>query len=112
MQPKSRVKQSGWAIPSSWIAFFGVTFLLYMALLLYGQSVLRGVLEEKTTRVAEVVISSVRPEVLLAGKIIGIGGVAVTQMGIWMLSSFWIGSNVVPMMIRRNAPAMGAASAG
>ena len=88
-----------------------VAFLLYMVLVLYGQTVLRSVIEEKTTRVAEVVISSVRPEILLAGKIIGIGGVAVTQMGIWMASSVWIGGNVAPMLMKKASPTMGAAAA-
>jgi ABC-2 type transport system permease protein len=88
-----------------------VAFLLYMVLVLYGQTVLRSVIEEKTTRVAEVVISSVRPEILLAGKIIGIGGVAVTQMGIWMMSSVWIGANVAPMLMKKASPSMGAAAA-
>jgi ABC-2 type transport system permease protein len=88
-----------------------VAFLLYIVLLLYGQTVLRSVIEEKTTRVAEVVISSVRPEILLAGKIIGIGGVAITQLGVWVASSVWIGANVAPMLIKRNAAAMGAAGA-
>jgi ABC-2 type transport system permease protein len=88
-----------------------VSFLLYMVLVLYGQTVLRSVIEEKTTRVAEVVISSVRPEVLLAGKIIGIGGVAVTQMGVWMASSLWIGASVVPMIVKRTAATAGAAAA-
>ncbi|MCC7052410.1 MAG: ABC transporter permease [Gemmatimonadaceae bacterium] len=82
-----------------------VAFLLYMVLVLYGQTVLRSVIEEKSTRVAEVVISSVRPEILLAGKIIGIGGVAVTQMGVWMASSAWIGANVVPMIVSRSSRA-------
>jgi len=88
-----------------------VSFLLYMVLVLYGQTVLRSVIEEKTTRVAEVVISSVRPEVLLAGKIIGIGGVAVTQMGVWMASSLWIGASVVPMIVKRTASKVGPAAA-
>jgi ABC-2 type transport system permease protein len=88
-----------------------VSFLLYMVLVLYGQSVLRSVIEEKTTRVAEVVISSVRPEILLAGKIIGIGGVAVTQMGVWIASSLWITAQVVPMMMKRSAAAIGSTAA-
>lgn len=88
-----------------------VAFLLYMVLVLYGQTVLRSVIEEKTTRVAEVVISSVRPEILLAGKIIGIGGVAVTQMAVWIVSSAWITAQVVPMIMKRSGPAMGAAAA-
>jgi ABC-2 type transport system permease protein len=88
-----------------------VSFLLYMVLVLYGQTVLRSVIEEKTTRVAEVVISSVRPEILLAGKIIGIGGVAVTQMGVWIASSLWITAQVVPMMMKRSAAAIGSTAA-
>ncbi len=70
---------------------FGVTFLLYMSILLYGQNVLRGVLEEKTTRVAEVVVSSVSTDTLLAGKVIGVGAVGLTQMLVWTASGilFW-----------------------
>ena len=88
-----------------------VAFLLYMVLIIYGQTVLRSVIEEKATRVAEVVISSVRPEILLAGKIIGIGGVAITQFAVWILGSFWIGTNVVPMIIKSKAIGMSAAAA-
>ena len=88
-----------------------VSFLLYLVLVLYGQTVLRSVIEEKTTRVAEVVISSVRPEILLAGKIIGIGGVAVTQMGVWIASSAWIGATVAPMIVSRTAGRAGATAA-
>lgn len=76
---------------ASTIFGFGVTFLLYMSILLYGQNVLRGVLEEKTTRVAEVVVSSVSPDTLLAGKIVGVGAVGLTQMLVWTASGilFW-----------------------
>ena len=51
-------------------AFFGyiVALLLYMMIVIYGQSILRGVTEEKSTRVAEVVVASAPPETLLAGK--------------------------------------------
>ena len=80
-----------------------MSFLLYIVLLLYGQTVLRSVIEEKATRVAEVVISSVRPEILLAGKIIGIGGVAVTQIAVWIASSAWIATTIVPMLAKRSA---------
>jgi ABC-2 type transport system permease protein len=62
---------------------FAVAILLYIAIVLYGQIVLRSVSEEKQTRVAEVVLASVPARLLLAGKIIGIGGVALVQLGIW-----------------------------
>ena len=67
-------------------AIFGflIAFLLYMMIILYGQNILRGVLEEKTTRVAEVVISSISPETLLAGKVIGVGAVGLTQQLVWL----------------------------
>jgi ABC-2 type transport system permease protein len=70
-------------------AIFGIViaFLLYMMIALYGQNVLRGVLEEKMTRVAEVVMSSVKPDILLAGKVIGIGAVGLTQQLVWFGSA-------------------------
>ncbi len=58
---------------SSVIFGYLIAFILYMMIALYGQNMLRGVLEEKTTRVAEVIVSSVKPDVLLAGKILGVG---------------------------------------
>lgn len=64
-----------------------IAFLLYMSIVLYGQNVLRGVLEEKTNRVAEVVVSSVSSETLLAGKVLGVGAVGLTQQIIWVLTT-------------------------
>jgi ABC-2 type transport system permease protein len=71
-------------------AIFGfvIAFLLYMTIILYGQAILRGVLEEKTTRVAEVIVSSVKPDTLLAGKVIGVGAVGLTQYAVWILSGY------------------------
>jgi ABC-2 type transport system permease protein len=63
---------------------FIIAFLLYMMIMLYGQNIMRGVLEEKTTRVAEVVIASISPETLLAGKVIGVGAVGLTQQLVWV----------------------------
>src|SRR5918992_1162356 len=63
-----------------------IVVILYMALMLYGQAVLRGVMEEKQTRVAEVVLSSVPPWHLLAGKVIGVGAVGLTQFAVWISS--------------------------
>ncbi|MFM9013366.1 MAG: ABC transporter permease, partial [Gemmatimonadota bacterium] len=65
---------------------FGVAFLLYFSIVFYGQAILRGVLEEKTTRVAEVIVASVQPDVLLAGKVIGVGSVGLTQQLVWLAS--------------------------
>lgn len=58
-------------------------FLLYMVLLLYAVAVMRSVLEEKTSRMVEVVLSSMRPFELMLGKIVGVGAVGLTQLAIW-----------------------------
>ncbi|MEI8059672.1 MAG: ABC transporter permease [Ferruginibacter sp.] len=65
-------------------------FLMYFILLLYGSQVMMGVTEEKTNRIAEVVVSSVKPFQLMVGKIIGIGMVALTQFLIWIICIFLI----------------------
>lgn len=75
-----------------------VGVLLYMTILMYGQNVLRGVLEEKQTRVAEVVVSSVKPTTLLAGKVLGVGAVGLTQMLIWLLAAVTMLRYRVPVM--------------
>jgi ABC-2 type transport system permease protein len=61
--------------------------LLYTSLLMYGIITMRSVIEEKTTRTMEVLISSVRPFELLAGKILGVAAVAFTQFSIWMTTT-------------------------
>jgi len=59
-------------------------FLIYIILFIYGTMVMRGVMEEKTNRIAEVIISSVKPFQLMMGKIIGIGAVGLVQFLIWI----------------------------
>lgn len=70
-----------------YIFAFSLAFLLYMSIFIYGQNVLRGVLEEKQTRVAEVVVSSVSTDTLLAGKVLGVGAVGITQQILWVIGS-------------------------
>jgi ABC-2 type transport system permease protein len=65
-------------------------FLIYLILLIYGSQVMMGVMEEKTNRIAEVIVSSVKPFQLMLGKIIGIGMVALTQFILWILFVFII----------------------
>ncbi len=60
-------------------------FLIYFFIFLFGATVMRGVLEEKTSRIVEIIISSVKPFQLMMGKIIGIGLVALTQFALWVL---------------------------
>lgn len=69
-------------------------FILYMFILLYGQMVMTSIIEEKNNRVLELVVSSVKPNDLMMGKIMGIGLVAITQIMIWAVlligCSIWI----------------------
>lgn len=63
-------------------------FLIYFILLIYGSQVMMGVMEEKTNRIAEVIVSSVKPFQLMLGKILGIGLVALTQFILWIAFIF------------------------
>ena len=65
-------------------------FLIYFILLIYGSQVMMGVMEEKTNRIAEVMVSSIRPFQLMLGKIVGISMVALTQFFLWILFIFII----------------------
>jgi ABC-2 type transport system permease protein len=60
-------------------------FVIYMFILLYGMMVMQGVMEEKQSRIVEVIISSVKPFELMMGKIVGIAMVGLTQLGIWII---------------------------
>jgi ABC-2 type transport system permease protein len=64
---------------------FGSGMLIYITMFIYGAMVMRGVMEEKTNRIAEVMISSVKPFQLMSGKIIGIGAVGLTQFFMWII---------------------------
>ncbi len=79
----SEVEKSETAIVT--IIGFALTFLMYMFVFMYGVQVMRGVMEEKTNRIVEVVISTVRPFQLMLGKIFGIAMVGLTQFLIWVL---------------------------
>jgi ABC-2 type transport system permease protein len=65
---------------------FAVGFVMYLSVLLYGQVVLGAVIEEKETRIAEVLFSSIRPFSLMMGKLLGVSLVALTQLSIWGLA--------------------------
>ncbi len=64
---------------------YGSGILIYLTLFIYGAAVMRGVMEEKMNRIAEVIISSVRPFQLMMGKILGIAAVGLTQLLIWIV---------------------------
>lgn len=76
---------------------FGFALVIYFFIFFYGVQVMRGVMEEKTNRIVEVIISSVKPFQLMMGKIIGIGLVGLTQFLIWVgltaaISAFGVGA--------------------
>ena len=70
------------------------SFMIYMFIFMFGSMVMRGVIEEKTTRIVEVIVSSVRPFQLMLGKIIGVGSVAMLQFLIWILLTVAITAGV------------------
>jgi len=85
---KGEEKHTGGTFMISYI----LALIIYMAIIIYGQVIMRGVIEEKSSRVVEVVLSSLRPFQLMMGKILGIGAVGLTQFSIWTL--FGIGASV------------------
>lgn len=95
-------------------AAYGVGFLFaaltYFFIFLYGAQVMRGVIEEKTSRVIEVIISSVRPFELMMGKIIGIALVGITQFLLWVVLSVTV-STVISQSLHMPATQAGMSSA-
>ncbi len=77
---------------------FIIAFLIYMSVLLYGQVVLGAIIEEKETRIAEILFSSVRPFQIMFGKLIGVSLMALTQLMIWAVAFAAIALYVVPAM--------------
>jgi len=88
-----RVTKNGATGESGMVTFFlgyAVGIVLYMIILIYGINVMRSVLEEKQTRIIEVLVSSLRPFQLMLGKVIGVGGVGLFQFGIWGLTGYLV----------------------
>jgi ABC-2 type transport system permease protein len=74
---------------------FAAAFIIYLSIFIYGVQVMRGVIEEKTNRIVEVIISSIKPFQLMLGKILGIALVGLTQFLIWIIFSSIIMTSVV-----------------
>jgi ABC-2 type transport system permease protein len=79
---------------------FGGGILIYLFIFIYGTMVMRGVLEEKTSRIVEVIISSVKPFQLMMGKIIGVALVGLTQFLLWVVLTAVIYSGVSAYMLK------------
>lgn len=69
------------------IATLGMVMVMYVTVLLYGVNVMRSILEEKTSRIMEVMLSIASAKDMMAGKILGVGAVGLTQVGIWGLTA-------------------------
>jgi ABC-2 type transport system permease protein len=87
---KGEAKDAG----SSFAAGFIIGLMIYITLTIYGQTIMGAVIEEKETRIAEILFSSARPLELLAGKLVGVGLAGLTQLSIWVVSAA-IGAAVV-----------------
>jgi len=70
---------------ASFLVGYAVMFILYMSILLYAVNVMRSVVQEKTSRVIEIVVSATRPRSLMLGKVVGVGSVGLLQLGIWFV---------------------------
>ena len=95
---ESGSEKTGSTEVSMGISMFG-GFLIYIFIFLYGAMVMRGVMEEKTSRIVEIIISSVKPIQLMMGKIIGIALVGFTQFALWVSLTFVISSVASALLV-------------
>ncbi len=84
--------------PRFLVAYVGAVFI-YMVILFYAVAVMRATLEEKTSRIVEVIISSMEPWHLMLGKIFGVGAVGLTQMVVWLTMSLAVVTAGLPPLI-------------
>lgn len=82
-----------------------LAFVLYMFLLIYGQMVMQAVIEEKNSRVLDVLVTSVKPFQLMVGKILGVASVAVVQVAIWGVLLFGLGAVGTSVIMPKLIPA-------
>jgi ABC-2 type transport system permease protein len=69
---------------AAFIVGYVIVFILYMAILLYAMNVMRSVVQEKTSRIVELMVAAAKPRALMAGKILGVGAVGLLQLAIWL----------------------------
>jgi ABC-2 type transport system permease protein len=74
----------GTSATASFLIAYALAFILYMVLTLYGVGVMRSVVQEKTSRVMEFLVGAVKPQSLMSGKILGVGGAALIQITVWL----------------------------
>ncbi|MEZ4888893.1 MAG: ABC transporter permease [Chitinophagales bacterium] len=94
------------------IVGFGMGFLMYIVIFMYGAMIMRSVMEEKTNRIVEIILSSVKPFKLMMGKILGVGAVGLTQYAIWIVllviinfvMAFLVGDSINPNQVGGASP--------
>ncbi|MDQ2770623.1 MAG: ABC transporter permease [Bacteroidota bacterium] len=100
--------ESGKEADSNALATSGIAYALalaiYMFIFIYGVQIMRGVGEEKSSRIMEVMLSSVKPFDLMMGKIMGIAAVGLTQFLLWGVLSYGVGSVLIPMVMHDDKP--------
>lgn len=72
---------------SAEISVAALFFVMYLVIMLYGMNVARSIIDEKSSRIFEVMLATIRPEAMMAGKIIGVGAVGLTQVGLWLATA-------------------------
>lgn len=80
------------------VASFIIGLMIYITLAIYGQAIMAAVVEEKDTRIAEILFSSARPFELMMGKLVGVGMAALTQLAIWVISGAVLAAVGLPML--------------
>lgn len=69
---------------ATFVVGYVVLFILYLAIILYASNVMRSVVQEKTSRVVELLVAAVKPRSLMAGKVLGVGAVGLIQLAVWL----------------------------
>ena len=77
---------------AAFFAAYALFFMMYFVIMQFGMNTARSIIEEKTSRVFEVLLATITPDEMLAGKILGVGAVGLTQVGIWMAAAGAIGA--------------------
>ena len=91
------------ALATSGMAY-ALALAIYLFIFIYGVQIMRGVGEEKSSRIMEVMLSSVKPFDLMMGKIVGIAAVGLTQFLLWGVLSFGVSSVLMPVLMRNEKP--------
>ena len=84
---------------TGFLAGLAIAFMIYLNLAIYGQTIMSAVVEEKETRVAEILFSSAKPFELMMGKLVGVGLAGLTQFAIWVISAAILVTLVLPSMM-------------